>query len=400
MPPLRVLHCPTTTGGNPPELARAERKLGLESWSAAIYHTRFDYEVDEVPSPGRLWWLKMEAKRWSLLYRALKHFDLVHFNFGQSLMPTWNGDGAPALRRYPWLARRLYGVYGTLLETTDLPMLKRAGKGIVVTYQGDDARQGDYCREHFDVTFADEVPKGYYSPRSDRRKRSRIARFARFADRIYALNPDLLHVLPASARFLPYAHLDLNAWTPAAPRSSHAHVPIVLHAPTDREVKGTRFILDAVARLKADGTALELVLVENVSHAEMPAMYAQADLVVDQLLAGWYGGAAVEAMSLGKPVVSYIRETDLKFVPPAMRDGLPLIQATPETVYDVLRHWLTDGRPALAERGQQGRRFVERWHDPMRIAAELKADYEAIMAGKRPSFQKSEPQRHRGTEEG
>ena len=33
-------------------------------------------------------------------------------------------------------------------------------------------------------------------------------------------------------------------------------------------------------------------------------MYAQADLVVDQVLIGWYGALAVETMAMGKPVIA------------------------------------------------------------------------------------------------
>jgi len=62
-----------------------------------------------------------------------------------------------------------------------------------------------------------DVEPGYYTPASDARKRWRIAQFATYADRIYALNPDLLHVLPAQAEFLPYANVV------CVPGSLHLH---------------------------------------------------------------------------------------------------------------------------------------------------------------------------------
>ena len=49
---------------------------------------------------------------------------------------------------------------------------------------------------------------------------------------------------------------------------------------------------------------------------------------MDQLFAGWYGGVAVEAMALGKPVLAYIRDEDLKFVPSKMASDLPIVRAT------------------------------------------------------------------------
>jgi hypothetical protein len=112
-------------------------------------------------------------------------------------------------------------------------------------------------------------------------------------------------------------------------------------------------------------------------------MYARADLLVDQLLAGWYGGLAVELMALGKPTICYIREEDLKFIPEAMRAELPIINATPSTIYDILKEWLTVRRHMLPELGQRCRHYVETWHDPLKIAARLKSDYEEIVASKR-----------------
>jgi glycosyltransferase involved in cell wall biosynthesis len=157
---------------------------------------------------------------------------------------------------------------------------------------------------------------------------------------------------------------------------------VVLHAPSRREVKGTRFVLEAIARLQATGVPCELVLVEGRSHAEACRLYARADLLVDQLLVGWYGAVAVELMALGKPVVCYIREEDLERVPPHMRQDLPVINATPATIYKVLRRCLTTDRHALSELGRRGRSYVEKWHDPRQIAARLKGDYEQIAASK------------------
>ena len=102
-------------------------------------------------------------------------------------------------------------------------------------------------------------------------------------------------------------------------------------------------------------------------HAEAMKLYAQADLVIDQLLAGWYGGFAVEMMAMGKPVVCYIRAEDLRFVPPGMVAELPLVPARPDSLED-------DLEAAIARRsewpawGRRGREFALRWHHPRRIA--------------------------------
>jgi hypothetical protein len=237
----------------------------------------------------------------------------------------------------------------------DLKLLRRAGKGIVVTFQGDDARQGDYCLAHHEITPVRELYGQAYDSRTDANKRRLIAKFERYADRIYALNPDLLSVLPPRARFLPYANVHLDSsWKLSAQERANSSPLRLLHAPTNRATKGTGYVLEAVRRLKdVDRLDVELELVEGVPRKEARKAYERADLFIDQLLVGWYGGLAVEGMALGKPVVCYLRDADLKHIPPEMRADLPLIRATPATLYDVLKEWATRRRGELRARARE-----------------------------------------------
>jgi glycosyltransferase involved in cell wall biosynthesis len=381
---LRVLHCPTSTGGNPHHLARAERALGVHSIAVAWWQDVFAFPTDEVLCRPTAHPLQREALRFVLLWRVLRDYDIVHFNFGQTLMPQAVTSRGQTTLKYPRWWYWVYGPYARLLEMRDLPLLKRAGKGIVVTYQGDDARQGDFCLTHFDISPASHVEPGYYTPLSDAYKRRRIKKIAQYADRVYALNPDLLHVLPARAEFLPYTNVNLCEWVPEPTQGGQAKRLTLLHAPTQRNVKGTRYILAAVQRLREhDRLDFEFLLVEGLPHDEARRLYRRADLLVDQVLVGWYGGLAVEFMALGKPVICYIREDDLKFIPVQMRRDMPIIQATPTTLYDVLKECLTRHRDRLQDIGQWSRAYVEQWHDPLKVAAHLKQEYEAILAAKR-----------------
>jgi len=145
--------------------------------------------------------------------------------------------------------------------------------------------------------------------------------------------------------------------------------PVVLHAPTDRRIKGTQHVLEA----RGD---FELRLLENATRQDVRRALEAADVYVDQLVLGWYGGTAVEAMALGRPVVAYLHQDDLAQVPPAMRDELPIVNATPETLDAAIADALAR-REELADRG---RAFVERWHDPLQVAARTKAAYEDAVA--------------------
>lgn len=383
--PLRILHLPAAVGGHAPALAAAERALGAESRCVVYHEPPFGYRADEVLFAHGAGPVRKQLARVRLLARALAWADVVHCNFGRSVAPI--ADPRPAvgpLRAPLEAARRLLG---RAVELQDLPLLRAAGKAVFVTYQGDDARQGDVCRRHFPTHFVHEVEAGYYTPEKDAAARRRIARAARWAHGLYALNPDLLRVLPARARFLPYASVDPRAWVPSErPAGAGSDRPVVVHAPTHRAVKGTRFVLDAVERLRREqGLDVELVLVEGMAREDARTLYARADLVIDQLLAGFYGGLAVEAMALGRPVACYLREEDLGALPPAMRAELPLIPVSPSTLAEDLRVLLGPRRGELAAQGARGRAFALRWHDPLEVARGLLQDYRAALEGAPPA---------------
>src|SRR5204862_8085468 len=97
-------------------------------------------------------------------------------------------------------------------------------------------------------------------------------------------------------RWVPDAHvvppgIDVQAIEPAPPSTRER--PVVLHAPSSRTRKGTEHVVAACAELGVD-----LEVVEGLDHREAFERYRRADIVVDQLNAGWYGVFAIEAMAL------------------------------------------------------------------------------------------------------
>jgi glycosyltransferase involved in cell wall biosynthesis len=141
-------------------------------------------------------------------------------------------------------------------------------------------------------------------------------------------------------------------------------------------VKGTAHVLETITQLQAEGVDLRFELVTGRAREDAHGAYARAAVIVDQLLAGWYGGVAVEAMALGKPVVCALQERGLRHVPEALRTQLPVVSATPGTLPDVLRALLRDAE-RRKQTGLAGRAFVERWHDPRSIARVVIPSYVA-----------------------
>ncbi len=82
---------------------------------------------------------------------------------------------------------------------------------------------------------------------------------------------------------------------------------VVFHAPNHRELKGTRFLIAACEELRAEGEPIELRLGEKMPNSEVRRQLAEADIVADQFIVGWYAFFAIEGMATAKPVLCYLR---------------------------------------------------------------------------------------------
>ena len=351
---MRVLHLPTVVGGMAWELAQAEKRLGLDSKVLVASHPWPDYPYDislgwESKSPPEIFLSSLKA-----FWGHRRRFDVYHFNFGSTLVDF----------------RRL-GIHHW-----DLPFYGKGKK--VFTYNGCDARQKFKTMARAKIAACHEP--GCYgeicvSGERDKMKEKRIQKVSRYAHHVFAVNPDLLHFLPKSlSSFLPYC---VARWDeiPTLPYQVGREITIV-HSPTDRVAKGTPHILAALENLKQK-YPIRIVLVEKKSHAEALEMYQQADLVIDQVLVGWYGSVAVEAMKMGKPVAVFIREEDLSFIPEQMVKDLKeaVIQIDPVNLETVLEEYLQNPR-LLALKSEAGQAYVHRWHDPSYVAGLTKSVYE------------------------
>jgi hypothetical protein len=325
-----ILHAPADVGGNAYGLSRAERELGLVS-DVAVFAPGplgYGYDLDLHAGIDQPVWLRL-LRRASFLRRAVRRYDVFHFNFGLTILSV----------------RQLGHV------ADELALLRRLGKTVFVTYQGCDVRPKAACPCRNPGCFATHQ---YRQPAADRA--------LRYADRVFFLNPDLRRWLPG-ARFLPYASVDARALE-VAPLPDRDEL-VVAHAPTDRDVKGTAHVIAAVDDLRREGLPVRLDLVEGVHHDEALRRVAAADVVVDQVMLGWYGALAVEAMGLGRPVLAYIREDEPEDNP--FGETLPIVRTSVATLAADLRALWGD-RDRRQRLAVDGRRFVEQDHDPRRIA--------------------------------
>lgn len=346
---FKVLHAPNDIGGNAYYLAQGERTYGFDSRNLVYSKQWFGYPADYYlrlkhysnPIRSLRWWL--------LMIRLALNYDVLHFNFGASFLTYFQGRWT-----FP-----------------DLPLWRTLHMATFITFQGCDSRITSYVMENLDVKICTNCRsrRDLCEPYFDDFRMDIIKQAERYFDRIFVLNPDLLRNIP-KGEFLPYSNCDLDEWQPPTDYDwYHSGSVRVLHAPTWRELKGTDTVVAVIEELRAEGENVELILIEKIPHDQVKALFTSADLFVDQLLAGWYGGVAVELMALGKPVVAYIRQEDLHFIPAEMKADLPIISADTTTLKEVLRDLIRD--PDRRKRvGEQSRAFVEKWHHP-RVVAQM-----------------------------
>jgi glycosyltransferase involved in cell wall biosynthesis len=139
------------------------------------------------------------------------------------------------------------------------------------------------------------------------------------------------------------------------------------------DAKGTFFIKEAVERLRADGHNVEFIFFDRVPNRDLRFYQMQADIVVDQLMAGSYGSTAIECMSMGKPVVGYLRDDVLAIAP----KGLPIVNTNPNTIYERLKV-LVDDASKREDLGRKSREFAVRVHDYKKVAKKLEGIYYSL----------------------
>lgn len=346
---MKVLHLPWNVASQMQVTVQAQRKLGLEvrglsGPSRVQHHTGLEL----LPQgEGRSWPVRgwNAARRHAKVLEAITWADVIHWHCG------------PALKL-----------------NADLHTARALGKKMFVEFWGSDIRDPE--TEMLDNPwFAEAWHSGKYECPGESRAGSRLMqqRFSRSSARL--LIPALgmrAYVVPEFfPKFVNTAQrLNLMDYTPSFPAASGSR-PLVVHAPTAPVAKGSPYILAAVERLRSE-LNFDFQLVQGMTAQEARGWIARCDVFVDQLIAGDYGVAAVEAMAFGKPVISYIK--------PAVRHhypaNFPVISADPGDITEVLRAILSDG-PRRRTVGEASLAWVEEHHDAHRIAAFLAEYYQA-----------------------
>ncbi|MGI8392678.1 glycosyltransferase [Leucobacter sp. W1038] len=164
---------------------------------------------------------------------------------------------------------------------------------------------------------------------------------------------------------LPRAHLlgvviEPEVWATERPVLVRER-PRVVHAPTQTHVKGTDLIRPVLRRLHAEGL-IEYVELEGISHAAMPDVFADADIVLDQFRIGDYGVGACEAMASGRLVLTYLTAEVRAEVGAQAGMAIPIPEVTIDSLEQVMRD-IVDRRQHYRDLAAQGPEYVRRLHN-------------------------------------
>jgi len=337
---VRVLHAPVNIAHCVKRMSQALRDSGYQSDVLILYpHNLSDYEYyDKCIDMVALSPPKFYLKSMSNLMDCLAKYDVFHFHFGKTLLP----------------------------RNFDLSFIKAAGKKIVMHYWGSEVRR---------LSIASKRNKYAVTKNSEEIGIVKmLKRQSRFADAAIVGDFELYdHVDGFFQRVeVISAMLNVSDLRIRAPELNVAK-PVIVHAPSNRRIKGTEFVLDAVKALRTEGYEFKLVLVEGVPYNEALKIYEGADIVIDQLRLGSCGMVSIEAMAMSKPVLCYIRE-DLVDKYPA---GLPIVNTNPDNIYDNLK-MLIENVELRIEIGKQGIEYTKRVHDSRKVIKQLVELYKSL----------------------
>lgn len=164
---------------------------------------------------------------------------------------------------------------------------------------------------------------------------------------------------------LPQAHLlgvviEPERWANDEPTLVRERLRVV-HAPTQTHVKGTHLIEPVVRRLHEEGV-IEYVELKGIAHEDMPKVFREADVILDQFRVGDYGVGACEALASGRIVLTHVTGQVRDEVENRAGMPLPIPPVTIDDLEKVLRD-ISARREHYRAIAVTGPEYVRRLHD-------------------------------------
>lgn len=254
-----------------------------------------------------------------------------------------------------WHIHKGFSIYS---KSKDLSFIKKFGRSIVIHYRGRE------IRPEMNMT---TLPISIVE---------KIKRESELADLIFVKDGQLAEMIrPYVSNVVVFPNIvDISDYNPPADHPDdfydHSRKLRVVHIASNPKYKGTEIIRDQIERVKDKIHYTEL---SNLSHSHLLEQYWKADIIIDQLAAGTYGNASLEAMALGRGVINYLNPVFTAYEP----ELPPIIKTSKldlaETIVFVDEH-----REVLFENARRGKQFVERHHSYSSVGNQLLTQYQKI----------------------
>jgi glycosyltransferase involved in cell wall biosynthesis len=243
---------------------------------------------------------------------------------------------------------------GSPLDWHEFRLLRLAGKKLVFSPYGGDIAVPEYLGPMKEVTLADYPQLVELAPLT----RRRVDHALEWAD-VTVRNITIGYLPAYDVVWLTQLAIDADLWRPDGQDSGsdgRSGPVVVISAPNHRRINGTEHLEHAVSALREEGLQIDLRILEGLPNEEIRRAMQAADLVADQFLDPGYGMFPIEAMAVGRPMLTRMSPIPEELWTEALR-SCPLVDTNPENLRDELRRLVTD--PQLRrELGGAGRQFV------------------------------------------
>jgi hypothetical protein len=251
--------------------------------------------------------------------------------------------------------------YGSTCDG-ELPVLRAGGLQVGFIAHGSDVRiPSRHVQENDWSPFVDSSWE--VVPVLERNASQNVEMLARYDGHLFVSTPDLLDYVPR-ATWCPVI-IEPRVWA-TEKGAMERRVPIVVHAPSNDRIKGSDLV-DSIVQGLADRGVVEYRRIVRVPPEMMPAVYRDADIVLDQFRIGSYGVAACEGMAAGRVVIGHVTPSVRRAVWEFTGLDLPIVEATPNTLEEVVLG-LLEGRTDAARTASAGAEFVAEVHNGRRSA--------------------------------
>ena len=327
---MKVIHGMSEVAGQGIYSVQGLRANGVDANMAVWTRNPMNYPVDIDLGIDKTNKAKMPLgalKMGLFALKAIFKYDVMHSHYGYSLLPF----------------------------ALDAPFLSAMKKKLFTEFHGSELR---FIFKDIDYKYCRVGP-----PEETIRikMQNRLLKLLKHADGVILHDAELVEHLPALdiPVYIVPLRVDLSKFDPVYPDRNNKK-PVIVHAPSKRSTKGTEEILEALKNVKWD---YELILVEGKTQEEAIEIYKKADIIIDQISVGTYGVFAIEAMALGKPVITYISDEIRETLP----EELPIVSADFDTLPEVICSLAEDSEKRF-QLGVAGREYALRFHDNKRVA--------------------------------